>query len=162
LLLLRDENHRATEHVFDSPDTMHEEPVQLVITAVDSGISLAKVEFQPDLESDESILSGFLTALRCVSDTIFWASFDEMRFGKYTMLMKVEFPFLFCYIFKGLANHAIHRLDKFIKIIQERKSLLNSLKNTISTGAVNNMTKSSVIDIATQVFTRSGCLLWER
>jgi molybdopterin-guanine dinucleotide biosynthesis protein A len=160
LLLLRDENHRATEHVFDSPDTMNEEPVQLVITAVDSGISLAKVEFQPDLESDESILSGLLTALRYISDMIFWSSFDEMRFGKYTMLMKVESPFLFCYIFKGLTNHAIHRLDEFIKIIREKDSLLKSLKNTISTGAVDKITKSSVMNIATQIFTHSGCQLW--
>jgi hypothetical protein len=158
-LLLSKENHGDNEYAFDSPDDMHEEPVQLVLSTADSGISLVRVEFRPDLKSDECLLSGFLTAMRCVSDAIFWASFDEMRFGKYTMLMKAESPFLFSYIFRGDTDQAIQRLDVFAKIIRENVSLLNSLKNTISTGAIDEMAKSLVRNIAIQVFSHSRELL---
>lgn len=158
-MILSDEDKRTSECILNSQDDIHEEPVQLVLSAADSGISLFRVEFHPGLMSDETLLSAFLTAMRCVSNEIFWTSFDEIRFGKYTMLLRVESPFLFAYIFKGHTNHALHRLEEFIRIVRDRSSLLISLENTIATGAVDKITQSSIWEVATHVFSHSGSLL---
>jgi len=156
LMILSDEANGASKGISNSQGDIHEEPVRLILSAADSGINLFGVDFQPDLMSDESLLSGFLTALRCISHEIFWTSFDEIRFGRYTMLMKVHAPFLFAYIFSGHTSDAMHRLDEFIKILRERSSLLRSLKNTIKTGAVDKMAQSSIWKIASQVFSNFG------
>jgi len=158
LSLSKDEKQRASERILYHLNSANEEPVQLVLIAVDTGISLAKVEFQPELEGDDSILSGFLTALKCMSDMIFSQPFDRMIFGKYTMLMRVEFPLLFCYVFRGSINHAVLRLDEFIRALQNKIPLLDSLKTTITTGAVDKIAKLSIEDIATHIFTDSGRL----
>jgi hypothetical protein len=155
LLPLRNKKHTKSESIDDSIETVYEEPVQLMLAAAHSGISLARVEFQPYLSGDESIVSGFVTALRYIGDIVFSRPLDRVKIGEYTMLMKVDLPFLFCYVFKGRIHHAIHRLDEFIKTLQGKAPLLNSLKNTISTGAVDKIAMSSIEDIATQVFAYS-------
>ncbi len=149
---LRIEKQEISESIDDSIESMEEEPVQLMLAAASSGISLARVEFQPYLSGDESIVSGFVTALRYIGDVVFSRPLDRVKIGEYTMLMKVDLPFLFCYVFKGRIHHAIHRLDEFIKTLLEKTPLMNSLKNTISTGAVDKRAMSSIEDIATQVF----------
>lgn len=149
---LRIEKQEISESIDNSIESMEEEPVQLMLAAASSGISLARVEFQPYLSGDESIVSGFVTALRYIGDVVFSRPLDRVKIGEYTMLMKVDLPFLFCYVFKGRIHHAIHRLDEFIKTLLEKTPLMNSLKNTISTGAVDKRAMSSIEDIATQVF----------
>lgn len=152
MLPLRIEKQEISESIDNSIESMEEEPVQLMLAAARSGISLARVEFQPYLSGDESIVSGFVTALRYIGDVVFSRPLDRVKIGEYTMLMKVDLPFLFCYVFKGRIHHAIHRLDEFIKTLLEKTPLMNSLKNTISTGAVDKRAMSSIEDIATQVF----------
>lgn len=152
MLPLRIEKQEISESIDNSIESMEEEPVQLMLAAASSGISLARVEFQPYLSGDESIVSGFVTALRYIGDVVFSRPLDRVKIGEYTMLMKVDLPFLFCYVFKGRIHHAIHRLDEFIKTLLEKTPLMNSLKNTISTGAVDKRAMSSIEDIATQVF----------
>ena len=128
----------------------------LMLIGVDTGMSLAKVEFKMDLDGDDSILSGFLTALKCISEMMFPQPFDRVIFGQYTMLMKAESPLLFCYVFRGSSEKATRRLHEFIGVIRKKVSLLNSLKNTISSGAVDNAAKSSIKDIAMQFFTKTA------
>jgi hypothetical protein len=135
---------------------MSEEPVQLVLASMDSGIGLIGVEFQPYLKSDECLLSGFLTAFRNMSNGIFKLPFNEMRFGKYTMLVRAEPPILYCYTFSGGTGHSSHRLEHFISTLKEEASLLESLRNTISTGAVDRQTKSAIGNLATEVFVYSS------
>lgn len=156
MLPLRIEKHGISESIGDSIETMNEEPVQLMLAAAHSGISLARVEFQPYLSGDESIVSGFVTALRYIGDVVFSRPLDRVKIGEYTMLMKVDLPFLFCYVFRGRIHQAIHRLDEFIKILLEKAPLLKSLKNTISTGAVDKVAMSSIEDLASQVFAYSA------
>lgn len=140
----------------DNPlQSLDEEPVLLNLTAVESGISLISVEFQPDMNSDEVLLSGFLAAFRSMSDLMFQLSFDEVRFGEYTLLMKVESPFLISYIFRGRTQQAGQRLEELITTLREHTAFLDSFKNTISTGVVDKIAKALVRRLTTQIFTNS-------
>lgn len=150
--LSRDENHGRCERTLPASEFVSEEPVQLVLSAVDTGISLVRVEFKSDLDGDECILSGFLTALSYIGDMMFPQPFDRMTFGQYTMILRVEAPFLFCYVFSGSAVQASRRLCEFIKVLRENTPLLNSLKNTIAFGIVDKAAKSSIKEIATRIF----------
>ncbi len=160
MALANDEKSGLSDTILEFLEVMDEEPVQLMLAALDSGISLVSVEFQPDLDGDESLLSGFLTALRFASHGIFLLPFDEIRFGKYTMLVRADPPFLFCYVFRGNTKHFSHRLEQFINALREKSSLLTSLKNTMSTGEVNMLTKSSIENLAAEIFSHSGGQLW--
>ncbi|MHA2222409.1 MAG: hypothetical protein ACXAAO_10185, partial [Candidatus Thorarchaeota archaeon] len=133
--MLTSEEHkqRISESIVESIETVNEEPVHLMLAAANSGLSLARVQFQPYLSCDESLISSFVTALRYISNMVFSKPLDKVTIGEYTMIMKVDLPFLFCYVFKGRTRHAIHRLDEFINTILEKTPLLNSLKSTIST-----------------------------
>lgn len=153
LAVSRNENQRTGECVFSSSDLPNEEPVQLVLTAVDTGLNLVNVDFKTGLDGDESIISGFLTALKHMSDMMFPQPFDRMVFGQYTMIMRIESPFLFCYVFQGNTSQATRRLCNFIRVLRGKDSLLDSLKSTITCGAVDNSAKTSIRTIATQVFT---------
>ena len=150
--LLEIERKRVTEEIVDFPDNADENPVLLMLSSVDAGITLFAREFQPGLCSDECILSAFLTALRHACNALFLQPFDAMRFGEYTMLLRAEPPFLFCYVFRGHANDSFYRLDEFIQNLREREALLNSLKHTMSTGAIDKPVIHSIEDMASQVF----------
>jgi hypothetical protein len=156
MALAGNEEERQIDSPSDFLKVMNEEPVQLVLASMDSGIGLIGVEFQPDLKSEECLLSGFLTALRFVSNGIFLLPLNEMRFGKYTMLVRTEPPFLYCYTFSGGTGHSSHRLDRFISVLQEEATLLDSLRNTISTGEVDKQAKSAIGNLANEVFALSS------
>ena len=135
-----------------SSEFVSEEPVHLVLSAVETGISLVRMGFNSEFDSDECILSGFLTALSYIGDMMFPQPFDRMTFGQYTMILRVEAPFLFCYVFSGSTVQASRRLCDFIKVLQEKAPLLNSLRNTIAFGIVDKAAKSSIKEIATRIF----------
>ncbi|MFW9907883.1 MAG: hypothetical protein ACFFEF_04850 [Candidatus Thorarchaeota archaeon] len=151
---------RLTDTIFEFLEATDEEPVQLMLAALDSGISLVSVEFQPDLDGDESLLSGFVSALRFASHGIFLLPFDEIRFGKYTMLVRADPPFLFSYIFRGNTKHFSQRLEMFINTLREKAPLLTSLKKTMLTGEVNLIARSSIENLAAEIFSYSGGPLW--
>lgn len=152
MTLSRDENQGRCERALPASEFASEEPVHLVISAIDAGISLVRVEFNSEFDSDECIFSGFLTALSYIGDMMFPQPFDRMTFGQYTMILRVEAPFLFCYVFSGSTVQASRRLYDFINVLQEKASLLNSLKNTIAFGIVDKAAKSSIKELATRIF----------
>ncbi len=154
-MLLIDDDHQVEDFLLDSPYSVEEESVLLVLTAIDSGISLMSVEFQPNIKSDEVLLSSYLATFRSMSDLMFHLSLDEIRFGGYTLLMKIASPFLISYIFRGRPHNVIQKLNVFVNNLLESPSIIDSFWNTISTGAVNQNTKSFVECLANQIFTNS-------
>ncbi|MHA1905396.1 MAG: hypothetical protein ACXADL_17170 [Candidatus Thorarchaeota archaeon] len=142
-------------HNAQYPREDSEEPVQFIVTAAQAGINLLTVEFQPCLGGDESLLSGYLTALSSFSNMFFFRSLDLIRMGEYVMLMKVELPFLFCYIFKGQTHHGTRRLNGLIDILKDETKLWNSLAETITTGAINISATSNIEDLVTQTLVSS-------
>jgi len=128
----------------ETTEIADEEPIQFMLIGAHAGFSLVTKEFQPSLRVDDSLVSGFLTALTSFADEVFAQPLNRVKIGDYTMLMRIELPFLFCYVFRGQSYPAIQRLDEFIEVFKEETSLWNSLTSTITTGAVDYPAKSSV------------------
>jgi len=134
------------------PDVPEEEPVQFLLVAAAGGVNLVTKSFQPGIAMDESLVSGFLSALSSFSEEVFSQSLDRVRIGEYTMLMQYEEPFLFCYVFKGQSYSAIQKMKEFIEVLRDNVSLRQALEHTITTGAINQSATSSVEEVLTQVF----------
>ncbi|MHA1480269.1 MAG: tetratricopeptide repeat protein [Candidatus Thorarchaeota archaeon] len=134
------------------PEIEEEEPVQFLLVAATGGVNLVTKSFQPGIAMDESLVSGFLSALSSFSEEIFSQSLDRVRIGEYTMLMQYEEPFLFCYVFKGQSYSAIQKMKEFIEILRGKESLREALERTVATGAINQSAQASVEDVLTQVF----------
>jgi len=157
--MINDEKYSEEESMPRLPNEIHEAPVLLSFTAIESGISLFSTEFQSDMANDQVLLSVFLSTLRLMSDMMFQLPFDEMRFGDYALLMRVKFPFLISYIFRGSISKAKRKLDEFIGHLEEYPSILDSFENTIGTGEIDKIARSFVEDLAAQVFTKSENIL---
>jgi hypothetical protein len=139
--------------------SMNEEPVQLMLIAAHTGLNLVSIEFQPYIKVDDTLLCGLLSALSRFSDEMFLRPLDSIKIGEHTLLMRVELPFLFCYVFKGQIKHANRRLDVFIESIQRNAQLWKSLMITISTGAVNKNNEIQIGAIANHVLgTNPKCI----
>jgi hypothetical protein len=149
-------NRENCEVKNDISMVVNEEPVQIMLSAAHAGFSLCKVEFQPYLKGDDSLVSGFLTALSCISDAIFSRPLDRVKIGDYTMIMREENPFLFCYVFKGKIRPAIRRLEDFIEQLREEATLWNSMEDVIDSGAVDKVAISSIQNLATNVFVQTA------
>ncbi|MHA1480268.1 MAG: hypothetical protein ACTSQZ_02440, partial [Candidatus Thorarchaeota archaeon] len=129
-----------------------EEPIQFLLVAAAGGVNLVTKSFQPGIAMDESLVSGFLSALSSFSEEVFSQSLDRVRIGEYTMLMQYEEPFLFCYVFKGQSYSAIQKMSKFMEVLRSEISLKQALVRTIKTGAINQAATTSVEEVLTQVF----------
>jgi hypothetical protein len=114
-----------------------EQPVQFMLVSADAGLNLISKEFEPYLSVDETIMSGFLTAFTTFSSMYFTKRLNQLRFGKYTLLMRIEQPFLFCYIFRGDLVSAKGKLNEFIHQFRSKKDVWNSLSMTAQTGEIN-------------------------
>ncbi len=140
----------------EAPDLPEEEPIQFLLVAATGGFNLVTKAFQPRMAVDESLVSGFLSALSSFSEEVFSQSLDRVRIGQYTMLMQYEDPFLFCYVFKGQSYSAIQKMKEFIEVLRREVSLRQALEHTITTGAVNQSAQASVQDVLTQIFLRAA------
>ncbi|MHA1479907.1 MAG: tetratricopeptide repeat protein [Candidatus Thorarchaeota archaeon] len=129
-----------------------EEPIQFLLVAAAGGVNLVTKTFQPGIAINESLVSGFLSALSSFSEEVFSQSLDRVRIGEYTLLMQYEEPFLFCYVFKGQSYSAIQKMKEFIEVLSSDVSLKQALERTITTGAINQSAQASVEDVLTQVF----------
>ncbi|MHA1481363.1 MAG: hypothetical protein ACTSQZ_08080, partial [Candidatus Thorarchaeota archaeon] len=145
----------ARQGEIEPTEFVDEEPVQFMLVAAHAGFNLVTKEFQPSLRVDDSLVSGFLTALTSFADEVFAQPLNRVRIGDFTMLMRVELPFLFCYVFRGQSYPAIQRLDEFIEILQKETSLWNALTATIKTGAVDYTANASVENMLAQYFIRA-------
>ncbi|MFW9786605.1 MAG: hypothetical protein ACFFE2_00390 [Candidatus Thorarchaeota archaeon] len=133
-------------------ENMKEEPVQLFLSAAQTGVNLASVEFHPYLKDNENLVSSFLTALVFLTDKIFARPLDSVTIGEYTMIMKHESSLLFSYVFKGQTSHAIQSLNEFVRKVVENPVLIECLDKTIATGFVSGITRAIVRHIADKIF----------
>lgn len=139
-----------------SDSSYGEQPVQFILVSADAGLNLISKEFAPDFTMDETLVSGFLTAFRTFSTMYFAKRLNQLRFGEYTLLMRVEQPFLFCYIFRGDFESAKRRLNEFIHQFRIKKGVWNSLSSTVQTGAVNHSDSFEIENILLGVFSPSA------
>ncbi|MHA1481395.1 MAG: tetratricopeptide repeat protein [Candidatus Thorarchaeota archaeon] len=136
----------------DGPDIVNEEPIQFMLVAAHGGYNVVSEEFQKGFKVDESLVSGFLSALTTFSDEIFSLPLDRIKIGDYIMLLRAELPFLFCYVFKGESYSAMQKMNQLIETLRNDTPLWSKLERTIETGAVDDQANHEVSRFVTQVF----------
>jgi len=136
----------------DSPEIVKEDPIQFMLIAAFGGFNVVSKEFQKGFRVDESLVSGFLSALTSFSDEVFAMPLDRIKVGEYIMLMRAELPFLFCYVFKGESYSAMQKMTHFIDSLKIDSQLWNSLETTVESGAVDQQTKATVEQMIVEIF----------
>ncbi len=134
------------------PRTQNEEPVQFMLVAANAGFSLVNKVFEAGVGLNESLVSGFLTAISTFSEEIFSRPLERIKIGDYTLLMKAEMPFLFCYVFRGQSYPAMRKMTEFIDAMHQESDLWDSLESIITTGTVDQSATATVDQFVGQIF----------
>ncbi|MFX1419454.1 MAG: tetratricopeptide repeat protein [Promethearchaeota archaeon] len=99
-----------------------EEPI-IVLIVSEGGVPVFSQSFDKEWKFEEHLFGSFLTAINSFSDEVFSQGLDRAKFGKYNLLMKLQSPFLICYLYKGPTYIASLRIEYFIENIQKDISL---------------------------------------
>ena len=132
--------------------SVNEEPVQFMLIAAHGGYSVVSKEFQEGFKVDESLVSGFLSALTSFSDEVFSQPLDRVKVGEYILLLRAELPFLFCYVFKGESYSAMQKVNQLIETLRNDTATWMKLERTIETGAVDSHATQEVSRLVTHLF----------
>ncbi|MDF1540216.1 MAG: tetratricopeptide repeat protein [Candidatus Thorarchaeota archaeon] len=129
-----------------------DDPIQFMLVSAHGGICLVSMEFQTSFKSDESLVSGFLSAITSFSDEVFSLPLDRIKIGDYIMLFRAIVPFLFCYVFKGESYAALKKVDRLIEALRSDNDLWHALESTVESGLVNHQATQAVEQIVSEVF----------
>lgn len=136
----------------EAPIAAQDDPIQFMLMSAHGGFCIVSKEFQTSFKVDESLVTGFLSAITSFSDEVFSMPLDRIKVGDYIILFRAVVPFLFCYVFKGESYTALKKVDKIIEALQEDIDLWNSLENTVDSGLLNHETNHTIEQIVTEVF----------
>ncbi len=136
----------------EAPMIATDDPVQFMLMSAHGGFCIVSKEFQTTFNVDESLISGFLSAITSFSDEVFSLPLDRIKVGEYFILFRAVVPFLFCYVFKGESYTALKKVDQVIEKLQEDSVIWNSLEKTVDSGLLNPDTNLIVEQVVTQVF----------
>jgi hypothetical protein len=134
------------------PKLQEEEPV-LLIVVYEGGVTVFSKKFSQKEMIDEMFVGGFLTAIDAFMHQTFatGGSIERIQHQEYTLLLKVENPLLFCYVFKGQSFTAIQKLDKIIQELKKSDTIWNSLV-TNHGEQLTEAERSLLDDLADQIF----------
>ena len=107
---------------------IQDEDSVLLMILVEGGSLLFSYPFAKEWEMDEDLLGSFLSAFTSFSEEFFSQELDRAKFGKFTVLIKSLFNFTVCYLFKGQSYLAIKKLAKFVRIISENDSVIETFR----------------------------------
>ena len=112
----------------EPPELIKEMPVLLLIIA-EGGIPAFSKTFTEELNIEENLISGFLTAFNAFSGELFSKGLDRAKFGEYMLIMDSVGSFSVCYLFKGQTYSAKQKLTKFMKSVENTASIWGAFKN---------------------------------
>lgn len=136
----------------DLPKLQEEEPVLLIIV-YEGGVTVFSKKFSQKEMIDEMFVGGFLTAIDAFMHQTFatGGSIERIQHQEYTLLLKVENPLLFCYVFKGQSFTAIQKLDKIIQELKKSETIWSGLI-TNHGEQLSEAEKSLLEELSDQVF----------
>jgi len=108
--------------VVDVPEISNEEPVAILIID-EGGNPIFSQSFLKEWSFEDHLFGGFLSAINSFSHEMFSEGLDRANFGKYTILMIADPPFLICYLFKGQSYLAQQRIRFFCEKIKKDKNI---------------------------------------
>ncbi|MBD3404768.1 MAG: tetratricopeptide repeat protein [Candidatus Lokiarchaeota archaeon] len=135
-----------------TPDEEKDQPIQFMLLSAHEGYCIVSKEFETSFKVDESLVSGFLSAITSFSDEVFSLPLDRIKVGEFILLFRAIMPFLFCYVFKGESYSALKKVEQIIEYLKEDEVLWMSLRETIESGKLNNQVNQEVQRIVTDVF----------
>jgi len=105
-----------------------EEPV-LLLVVYEGGVTVFSKKFSSKELIDEMFVGGFLTAIDAFMHQTFATrgSIEKIQHQEYTLLLKIENPLLFCYVYKGQSFTAVQKLNQLIQKLKNSESLWSVL-----------------------------------
>lgn len=110
-----------------------EDPVMFIIMN-QCGPTIYSYSFKPELNFDDQLFGGVLSAFESFSSEIFDGILERAKFGEYKVLFKTLPPFLLCYIYKGPSFFAQEKFLKALNCIQRQENIWSALNEAIAHG----------------------------
>ena len=136
----------------ESPELPDEAPILLLILH-GGGISLFIKKFDSVTDVDEQMIGAFLNAIQSFSEEVFSQTLDRIRLKEYTILVRPQGEFSFCYVYRGQSYSAQQKLTRFVEIVPQKSSIWTPLQKASRTGQVLDSTALASIDtLLSEVF----------
>ena len=117
------------------PNESKDDPVSILILE-DRGTTIFSKHFSLDnyTMADDQIIGGFLTAINSFMQNTFSSTgyLERIKHEDYTLILKTNPPFTFCYVFKGQSYSAMKKLNLFITQVKESDSIWGSFLRYVS------------------------------
>ncbi|MBD3406552.1 MAG: tetratricopeptide repeat protein [Candidatus Lokiarchaeota archaeon] len=109
----------------DMADMETEDPVMLLIIAVERGLSVYTKKFIPEDKTNEMVVGAFITAINSFLQESLEVSgiVERIKHSDYTLIMKQVEGLLFCYMFKGDSYSSTQKLNTFIEFLKRYQQI---------------------------------------
>ncbi|TXT56056.1 MAG: hypothetical protein BAJATHORv1_30440 [Candidatus Thorarchaeota archaeon] len=109
----------------DMADMENEEPIMLLIIAVERGLSVYTKKFIPEDKTNEMAIGAFITAINSFLQESLEVSgiVERIKHSNYTLIMKQVEGLLFCYMFKGESYSSTQKLNTFIDFLKRYQKI---------------------------------------
>ncbi|MHA1201112.1 MAG: tetratricopeptide repeat protein [Candidatus Heimdallarchaeaceae archaeon] len=147
-------NKMDKKGIFDIHELEQEEPILLLILD-ENGLNLFTKRFLSKSRYDETLLSGFLTAINTFMKETFKSSghIERIKHQDHTLLIKSQEGLFFCYIFKGRSFFAQNKLSLTLFTLNSKEQLWNSLLSIRKTSKpINEAEFSQISKIVDEIF----------
>ncbi len=139
------------------PKESKDEPVSILILE-ERGTTIFSKHFSLDsyTMADDQIMGGFLTAINTFMQKAFSTTGDleRIKYKDYTLILKTNTPFTFCYMFKGQSYSAMKKLNQFITQIKQTDSIWASFLRYVQTTILPAEPEKRALEtIAEKIFT---------
>ncbi|MGC9779809.1 MAG: hypothetical protein HZR80_11250 [Candidatus Heimdallarchaeota archaeon] len=143
------------QRTFDIPTLPEEEAIMLLFFK-STGIPIYSKNFLPEKDRlDDSLISGFLTAINAFIREAFEAtgSVERIKHNEYTLIIQSFNSLLMCYVFKGQSFSAMRRASQFISLMKRDETLWQDIvKKLESTEPLSVEKEDSLNKIIDKVF----------
>ncbi|MFX0065916.1 MAG: tetratricopeptide repeat protein [Candidatus Hermodarchaeota archaeon] len=114
------------------PELPPEEPMIFLILTKAGLIAYSKF-FNLAIQINKSLVGAFISAIRMFSEQTFSQSIDRIKLKEYTILVRLDEPFLLCYVFKGQTYTAQQKLNHFAQLLRSASLMWGSLLEFMET-----------------------------
>ncbi|MHA1214545.1 MAG: tetratricopeptide repeat protein [Candidatus Hodarchaeales archaeon] len=134
-------------HIPTETRIVKEEIPVLLLIMHENGLCVYSREFDHH-QFREQLISGVLTAVNSLMRDAFalTGSIERIKYKEYILVFKEVSPLLFCYAFKGSSYYPLHKLERFIQILQEHEEHWNILCNVPDNGVLPTPEEQKIIE----------------
>ncbi len=135
------------QRTFDIPTLPEEEPIMLLFLK-STGIPIYSKNFFPEKDRlDDSLISGFLTAINAFIREAFEAkgSVERIKHNEYTLIIQTFDSFLMCYIFKGQSFSAMRKVSQFISLLKKDETLWQDIEEILESAKPLSVEKEALL-----------------